>query len=121
MKRALFVLLIIFADRLTKFFAPHYFPVRESAGFFSPALTALLLAAFIFLCGRYLPQARRTAAFYLIVGGALANIIDRLEGGTATDFINIGISTLNLADIAIMMGMTWLIIQICSKRFIRPR
>lgn len=103
--KILFVPLVIFADQLTKLLASRYVPVRESAGFFSIWLTAALLAAFIFLCWRYVPSAARTAAFYLIVGGALSNIIDRLDDGFVVDFINAGISTMNFADVAIIIGI----------------
>jgi lipoprotein signal peptidase len=45
------------------------------------------------------------------LGGAVSNLFDRLLDGTVTDFINIGISTLNLADVAIIAGIVLLAIS----------
>lgn len=45
-------------------------------------------------------------AIALILGGALANLVDRLEGGGVTDFIDIGAwPSFNLADAALTTGI----------------
>lgn len=63
-----------------------------------------------------LPRAT-TGALSLIAGGGLSNLIDRIAyGGYVIDFLNIGLGSLrtgifNIADVAIMMGATTLIVR----------
>lgn len=50
----------------------------------------------------------------LLLGGAIANFVDRLIDGRVTDFLDAGISatrwpTFNLADSFIIVGMVWLL------------
>ncbi|MGH2959495.1 MAG: signal peptidase II, partial [Solirubrobacterales bacterium] len=62
--------------------------------------TALAIAVFT----RALASVRVAAA--VVLGGALANLADRLEGGGVTDFIDIGAwPSFNLADAALMCGL----------------
>lgn len=44
-------------------------------------------------------------AFGLILGGALGNLSERIYNGHVTDFIRIGNSVLNLADLSIFLGL----------------
>lgn len=51
-----------------------------------------------------------TTGFSLVLGGGIGNLIDRIEHGSVTDFLNIGIGSLrtgifNIADVAIMVGI----------------
>ena len=48
----------------------------------------------------------------LIIGGGLANIIERLDRGYITDFIKIYGAYVNIADIAIFLGIILIIINI---------
>jgi signal peptidase II len=58
-----------------------------------------------------------TLALSLLVGGGIGNLFDRIfSDGRVVDFLNIGVGTLrtgifNLADVAIMMGVSLLIIM----------
>ena len=58
-----------------------------------------------------------TVAVSLIVGGGMANILDRVYNhGGVIDFMNIGIGPLrtgifNVADIAITFGVLWLLVH----------
>ncbi len=57
-----------------------------------------------------------TVGFSLILGGGVGNLIDRLWLGHVTDFLNCGIGDLrtgifNVADMAIVAGMTVLILE----------
>ncbi|MEK7562881.1 MAG: signal peptidase II [Patescibacteria group bacterium] len=70
------------------------------------------------------PQASRPAAaatlvaFGLILGGGIANIVDRIPDGLVTDFIQIGtFPTFNVADSCITVGAILLILE----SFIRSR
>jgi signal peptidase II len=51
----------------------------------------------------------------LLLGGAIANFVDRLIDGRVTDFLDAGIGatrwpTFNLADSFIIVGMAWLLL-----------
>jgi signal peptidase II len=78
-------------------------------------ITVLLSGAFLsllWLFWRYLSFGTTLSfvAFGLVVGGALGNIIDRLRFGYVIDFIHVfSISVLNVADIAIYIGIAILL------------
>jgi len=61
-----------------------------------------------------------SVSFGLIIGGALANIVDRLDDGFVTDFIQVGIwPVFNIADSCITVGVAMLVgfeIMIKSKK-----
>ena len=55
-------------------------------------------------------------ALALIVGGAASNVVDRLDDGAVTDFLDLYIGTLhwpafNLADVAIVCGVGLLLLE----------
>jgi signal peptidase II len=54
----------------------------------------------------------------MLVGGALGNILDRLRGGSVTDFIKLplGWPPFNLADASITLGILMLFLLIDSSR-----
>ena len=83
-------------------------------------LRQLLLVGFVplmLVCAGWLlfrsPRASReqALAFGLIVGGGLANWLDRVRGdGSVTDFVSLGLGPLrtgifNVADVAIVLGL----------------
>lgn len=78
-------------------------------GFFDFYLVLALLLTFVIIFFRNFAKSDLQIALGLILGGALANLIDRLGDRTVTDFIDFGITTVNLADVAIMIGMGFLI------------
>lgn len=54
--------------------------------------------------------------YYLMVGGALSNLTDRLFHGCVWDWIALGsFPVFNLADAAICWGAGWLIVQSLKK------
>lgn len=62
------------------------------------------------------PHAAERAAFAVIVGGALGNLIDRIRFGAVADFLyfhigDLGWPAFNIADSAIFLGVTYLIIR----------
>ena len=98
---------------------------ENSGGFLSagatwrPGLRAVVFqfANGIFLLGTLVIAARfkwsRLAGVGLVlfVAGALSNLVDRIAMGSVIDFLNIGIGPIrtgifNVADVAIMLGMT---------------
>ena len=65
-----------------------------------------------FLSALYSPS----VAFGLIIGGALANVIDRLPDGLVTDFIQVGtFPTFNVADSCITVGVVLLLGEMTWK------
>lgn len=69
------------------------------------ALVLVCLAGLVFAMTRGLLAGGPLAAG-LILGGAIANLVDRVEGGGVTDFIDFGAwPTFNLADVALSVGI----------------
>lgn len=69
-------------------------------------VTALVVAGLVVVAIRLRPA----AAAGLIVGGGVANLLDRSGDGAVTDFVSVGWwPTFNLADSAICLGVAWLL------------
>ena len=74
-------------------------------------LIGVILILFIILAYRARNHRIPSVGFGLIIGGALANVIDRLDDGFVTDFIQIGWwPTFNIADSCITVGAVVLIV-----------
>jgi signal peptidase II len=88
------------------------FGIGQGSGF--PYYVFSLLAVFAILwlfLRRPEMTASRRIALALIFGGALGNLVDRLNGGEVVDFIEIGITrwhwpVFNIADMAVTTGVT---------------
>lgn len=82
---------------------------------FPPAVqTILILSAFIAVCFVALKAKDRLSqiAFGLIIGGAAANIVDRMMDGFVTDYVSFGtFPVFNMADICISIGAGLLILE----------
>ncbi len=74
-------------------------------GFWDFYLTAGLLLVFVFVYFRYLRMSPASIGSALIIGGAFSNLADRLLGGTVTDFIDLGFTVMNFADLGIFAGI----------------
>lgn len=95
-------------------------PFGINLGFFNLILVLIALLFFIFVGMRSFPVEDEIGVS-LILGGASANLLDRLTDGTVTDFINVGISTFNFSDVAIFAGIISLFFNLCYKKSILPR
>lgn len=94
------------------------FGIGQGSGFPYYLFSLLAVAAILWLFLRR-PEmgAGRTIALSLIFGGALGNLVDRLNGGEVVDFIEIGVArwhwpVFNIADMAVTTGvvlfaLTW--------------
>lgn len=137
-------LVVIFIDQLTKYFARQHLGYNEPVNIF-PGFNLLLLhntgAAFSFLAEAsgwqrwfftgvalvvclvliyYLLKAKSSSYYYLaawslIIGGAISNVVDRLQVAYVTDFLDFYVSSyhwpaFNIADSAIVVGVFLLII-----------
>ncbi len=71
----------------------------------------------VFMALRGRQRAMDRVAFGLIIGGALANLIDRLPDGVVTDFVVVRyFSVFNLADTWITVGAALLLLDILWER-----
>lgn len=69
-------------------------------------LVGLALLLVLLLAYRSRHSSPQSIGFGLIIGGALANIIDRLDDGLVTDFFQVGsFPTFNVADSFITVGV----------------
>lgn len=75
-----------------------------------PWLAALALVTFVLYLARSLRGSRvGSVSFGLILGGGIANLLDRLNDGRVTDYLDVGLGTwrwpaFNLADVAITVS-----------------
>jgi len=90
--------------------------LRDARFFFIPFSLAAI-ACIIYYLIRYRPVGRMmTAAFGLITGGAIGNLIDRLRYGYVIDFLDLRVwPVFNLADSAITAGAALLIIAVMTR------
>jgi signal peptidase II len=82
-------------------------------------VTALVTAAVAVVAWRTAaaPTRGRLAAFALVLGGAVANLVDRAGDGVVTDYLHSGwFPTFNLADTAIVTGAALLVLTALRRR-----
>ncbi|OGE76106.1 MAG: hypothetical protein A3C85_02385 [Candidatus Doudnabacteria bacterium RIFCSPHIGHO2_02_FULL_48_21] len=109
--------LVVGLDQITKLYAAENFPIIKNPGmilginlpgFFDAMLIALLLVLFAVL---YIYYFRRPSLdFVLILAGAVSNLLDRFILGYVRDFIDAGIAMMNIADIAVWLGIIFLLV-----------
>lgn len=62
------------------------------------------------------------AASGLVIGGAGANVVDRVLGGTVIDMLDVGWwPVFNVADVCIVVGVAGLVFQSLRSDFVRPQ
>jgi signal peptidase II len=91
-------------------FGIHFPPVFQNTLIFCVFVFVLVMA--------YQSRANKipSIGFGLIIGGAVANILDRLHDGTVTDFIDVGFwPVFNIADSCITVGVGVLLLWECKK------
>lgn len=75
------------------------------------------LAAVCIFAVRSKPDRLASAAFGLIIGGALGNLIDRFADGLVTDYVSVGAFPIfNAADSFITIGACLLLLEAWLKR-----
>ena len=105
------VLLVIIADQISKIFAGRYLEVSCKVGFALGLGKASWLVLFfvLVLVGYFLFKEKQRFLIFslsLIIGGGIANLLDRLVIGCVRDFISLGFfPSFNLADAAITLGV----------------
>lgn len=79
---------------------------------FKEILIACALLAVLILAFRSKHSTFSSIAFGLIIGGAVANLIDRIPDGVVTDFIAVGgFPVFNIADACITIGAGMLLVE----------
>lgn len=128
-----FVVLIVITDLVMKslavakkiYFGPVYenpglpFIADKVTGIFSWVLVLVLFIIFFITYLYYSDVKKFDLAFIFIVGGAVANLIDRAIDNYVTDFITIYNGAYNLADIFIWFGILILLWRMLVKYFLR--
>jgi len=80
-------------------------------------LTLMVLVVLGMQLRRHAHNTSTTTALVLIAAGAVGNLIDRLVYGFTVDYIILfRHSAINLADMMILMGIIWLILQPRAQR-----
>ena len=86
----------------------------------SPWEEILILSALTTVCifaYRSKPDHLKSVAFGLIIGGAIANLLDRLPDGFVTDYVAVGTFPIfNAADACITVGAALLMLEAWLKR-----
>lgn len=83
-------------------------------------LLALIYGLYYLMTTRHLPSALIVGMAF-VIGGGFGNLYDRIYYGSVTDFIHIdfyGLKTgiFNFADISIMIGMIFILVNLYKKR-----
>ncbi|MDD3725718.1 MAG: signal peptidase II [Candidatus Ratteibacteria bacterium] len=86
-------------------------------------VASIFIAVGIFLFFKeYSEDKHITAAFGLIEGGIIGNLIDRIRTGAVIDFINFHIwPVFNLADTFIVVGVVIILLKQYKKNKVRPQ
>ncbi len=87
--------------------------------FVGVSILSMLLILALVMSGRY-AAVRMQAAFGLVLGGAMGNLIDRLWLGKVIDFLDIGVGTVrwpifNVADIGVTVGVLLLLLGLIME------
>ncbi len=91
------------------------FSLLSGKQLFLTAFTTLALAAIAVYLARKRPPKMETAAWTLILGGGIGNLIDRALNGVVVDYINflfVHFAVFNFADICITFGAVLLIVSL---------
>jgi len=122
------ILAIVAFDQSSKFLAQKYLAISCNRGFALgiSEVPLVVLLAILTLLGYFFIQEKNwisILSFSLILGGGIANFIDRLTVGCVRDFINFRfvpgltwIPSFNLADVAISVGAGILVIRLLTIR-----
>lgn len=104
---------LLFLDRLTKWIALEGFMglVKNFNFYFftiNQYLLIIIMGVVIILLSLLFLKTKNTALLLIIFGG-VSNLFDRIYFGYVIDWINVSISTFNIADVMIILGILCLI------------
>jgi signal peptidase II len=92
------------------------FAAEDVHGYVVLLVTTLVLAVFVAGLGWRAKTTFERVGYWSILGGAVANLIDRATDGFVTDFIDVSFGTwhfptFNVADIAISLGVALVLLR----------
>lgn len=110
---------LVFFDQIAKYFIPRDFLVKNYAlpfGLdFGKANYLILIFAGVLLSAYFVKstksQKKLPIGFVLVGAGVISNLIDRIVFGYVRDFVNLGIITINFADLFIIGGLFMLLFR----------
>ncbi len=86
-------------------------------GFLQPLLITIALILVGWYSLKYARSYLSQIAFGLVLGGGLANIVDRVRDGVVTDFFQVGsFPVFNVADSCITIGIGLLLWEVLASR-----
>src|SRR3989344_3121733 len=89
--------------------------IRLPSGFQEAAILAALVA--VGFMAKSAQSMLAQASFGLVIGGGVANIIDRLRDGVVTDYFQVGsFPVFNVADSCVTVGVVLLLIEALGAR-----
>ena len=112
------ILLIIILDQISKEFVQKYLEVSCNVSFaFGLGVASWPILLFVLvLVGYFLFKKKQNFLSFslsLVIGGGIANLIDRLTVGCVRDFISVGFwPSFNLADAAITFGVLLILFEV---------
>jgi len=111
---------LVILDRLTKWFIlsnPEKLVKNFNFYFFSPnqCILITIIGAILLLLFLLFLKTKNIGLLFVILGGA-SNLFDRIYFGYVIDWINIWISTFNIADIIIFVGIICLIFHLIKSK-----
>ena len=112
------VFLVIIADQISKEFVQKYLEVSCNFGFafgLGEASWPILLFALVLVGYFFFKEKQKFLIFSLslVIGGGIANLVDRLTVGFVRDFISVGFwPSFNLADAAITFGVLLILFEV---------
>jgi signal peptidase II len=119
----LIIALVILIDQGLKYVVPSFYPVSKNTGviFGLFAQSGFYLTTIgLGVLGLIIVKNKLSSASAFLLGGAVSNLIDRLRFGYVVDYIDIdliaglemNLPVFNLADVAIVIGISLLLIDI---------
>ncbi|MBR6253232.1 MAG: signal peptidase II [Clostridia bacterium] len=99
------------------------FGIAQGSNYILLAISIVICLVFIgTIIVLHKKEERVSPSFYLLVSGAIGNILDRMSRGFVVDFIDTPfIATFNIADSLVVIGVIWLlaeetIVSVFSKK-----
>ena len=112
---------LIYAENTGAFlsFGDDWHPVIKSIFLIIlPSIALILLIGYTFFSKKI--TLAPAIAFSFLLGGGISNVFDRIAYGKVVDFLNLSVGhfqtgIFNMADVAIMTGMFWMIVVFFRK------
>lgn len=110
--------LLFLADLFISFDSNIYKNQKQFFGLWGNNYLAIVLSlSFLVLFSLLVKSKRDSIGYVLVLGGAAANILDRIFLGGVPDYLRfLNIPTFNFSDICVVIGVCWLAIEISGEK-----